>query len=277
MGSYMSSETATTTAETRTLTEEDLERACIVHPHPEGLVLDNEGVEGLEKDDVEGCDGAFLVEELFSEAECAMIVEAGETIGFTVAPVSTSRGPELHPEIRTNMRVMFEGSPEFMGAIADRVRDILPRTVRANPPRIGEEGEWVLVTDREAMLNERIRIYRYLDGEVFCPHFDGCFPRTRTNISLLTLIVYLSDGFEGGETTFFPEGRVSFVSPTGTKDPIAIRPVTGRALLFPHGPAKQSPFHEGTPHTTPGVYKYAFRTDVMYEWVGSSEELRERD
>ena len=260
-----------TQTEARTLTKEDLERACIVHPHPEGLVLDNEGVEGLEKDDVERCDGAFLVEGLFSPAECDMIVEAGETIGFTVAPVSTSSGPELLPEVRTNMRVMFEGSSEFMAAIADRIHDIVPQSVEASPPRIGDEGEWVLVANGEAMLNERIRIYRYLDGEVFRPHFDGCFPRTRTNISLLTLIVYLSDGFEGGETTFFPEGRVSFVSPPGLEDPIAIRPVKGRALLFPHGPAKQSPFHEGTPHTTPGVYKYAFRSDVMYEWVPSQQ------
>lgn len=45
----------------------------------------------------------------------------------------------------------------------------------------------------------------YLDdpGEVFNKHYDGAFPRTSKDTSILTFILYLSDKFEQGHTIFY--------------------------------------------------------------------------
>ena len=58
-------------------------------------------------------------------------------------------------------------------------------------------------------------------------------------------MVYLNEGFEGGETLFFVEPEV------------VIRPQTGAALIFQH-----PIIHEGS-EVTAGV-KYVVRTDLMY-------------
>ncbi|KNC51388.1 2OG-Fe(II) oxygenase family Oxidoreductase [Thecamonas trahens ATCC 50062] len=178
------------------------------------------------------------------------------------------------PDVRTNMRLMFEASDEFLAAIAQRIFALLPETVDARPPP-GESktsGSWRLMPAGEAMLNNRIRLYRYARDEVFLPHFDGAYPRSARQVSMLTFLIYLGGGLEGGETTFYPEGRTSFASEPGEVEPIKVAPAAGRALFFEHGPCYASPFHEGTPHTTDGVYKYVFRSDVMYEWEATHSE-----
>ena len=59
--------------------------------------------------------------------------------------------------------------------------------------------------------NERLRCYRYQPGQRFAPHFDGCFRRDESEESFLTYIIYLNEGFEGGETEFPELGRTIIV------------------------------------------------------------------
>ena len=68
------------------------------------------------------------------------------------------------------------------------------------------------------------------------------YQRSDDEFSQFTLMVYLNDDLQGGETTF-------------TR--LSIKPETGTALLFFHQIE-----HAGAPVTT-GV-KYVLRTDVMY-------------
>ena len=71
--------------------------------------------------------------------------------------------------------------------------------------------------------------------------------------SRLTLLAYLSDGFEGGATTFF--GAVP--GKPGEVRAVAVEPREGAALCFPHGDAEDSPVHEGArcsrARTAPGT------------------------
>jgi len=85
-------------------------------------------------------------------------------------------------------------------------------------PYFTERGgaEW-----RPVGVVERLRFYRYEKGECYPEHMDGSYRRTVATTttssskqqtvsysqqqSFLTLLVYLNDGFEGGETEFFPE------------------------------------------------------------------------
>ena len=98
-------------------------------------------------------------------------------------------------------------------------------------------------------LNERFRFYRYERGERFSWHLDGAYVRSRTERSQLTLMVYLSEGFEGGDTRF---AETWF----STDRYLAVRPRAGMALFFPH-----RLLHTGA-EVTQGM-KYVMRTDIM--------------
>ena len=98
-------------------------------------------------------------------------------------------------------------------------------------------------------LNERLRFLRYDNGEYFKPHRDGSFLRAdNSEMSLITIQLYLNEGFEGGETTFF--------GPNNEKVPIV--PKTGMVLVFEH-----LLLHEGS--LLKSGRKYSMRTDVMYK------------
>ena len=94
-------------------------------------------------------------------------------------------------------------------------------------------------------LNERFRYYKYLTGQYFKWHRDGPFRRSPTEQSHLTVLIYLNDDCQGGETEF--EGL----------EEDKIKPEPGRMLVFTHPLV-----HQGNPVLW-GV-KYVLRTDVMY-------------
>jgi hypothetical protein len=91
-------------------------------------------------------------------------------------------------------------------------------------------------------LNERLRYYRYTPGQRFAWHYDGAFGRDNGELSLLTFMIYLNDGYEGGATQF---------------ESLAVVGRQGSALLFEH-----ELLHEGG-EVTAGI-KYVLRSDVMY-------------
>src|SRR6266436_493544 len=102
-------------------------------------------------------------------------------------------------------------------------------------------------SSRQALgLNERLRFYRYGPDQQFAAHVDGSFVRANGERSLLTFMVYLNDGFEGGETKF-----------TET----TIQPRKAMALIFRH-----ELLHEGAAVTS--GRKYVLRSDVMFGAVG---------
>jgi len=76
--------------------------------------------------------------------------------------------------------------------------------------------------------------------------------------SLLTLLIYLNGGLDGGQTRFWVPAEdledFSYCS---------IRPVLGNALLFFHGCHPLSPIHEGC--SLAAGTKYVLRGDVLYE------------
>ena len=96
-------------------------------------------------------------------------------------------------------------------------------------------------------LNERWRIYRYRPGQRFAGHVDGSFRRENGEKSLLTLLLYLNEEFEGGETTF---------------DELVVTPARGMALVFRH-----DLFHAG--ESLRSGTKYVLRSDVMFGPVGT--------
>lgn len=166
---------------------------------------------------------------VLSAAECRALIERIEAAGPTFAPVTTSRGFVMRPEIRNNSRVMFD-DVELATLLYQRVSPHLPERL---------EGDW-----RLCGANERLRCYRYAPGEFFKPHFDGAFHRHGDERSLLTFMVYLNEVDEGGHTDLLDLG-------------LSVKPREGSALLFNH-----HLLHQGA--TVTRGLKYAVRSDVMY-------------
>ena len=128
-------------------------------------------------------------------------------------------------DIRNNTRVMFDDFA-LAGLLWARIE-----------ARIAPRPGFVPVG-----LNERIRFYRYDPGQAFRWHFDGAFVRSAEEQSFLTFMVYLNEGFGGGEIELEDE---------------AVRPRTGLGVVFDHGLR-----HQGAAVTH--GRKYVLRSDVMF-------------
>ncbi|MCB9638363.1 MAG: 2OG-Fe(II) oxygenase [Myxococcales bacterium] len=171
----------------------------------------------------------FTLPDVLSSEECNTWIQRIRDAAPAPAPISTYKGPVMNSRVRNNNRVMFNDL-ESAQDIFLRIKDRVPQEMKGH----------LLVG-----ANELLRCYEYTVGQYFAPHADGCFARDDDERSFYTYLIYLNDGFEGGETTFFTEPEV------------VIQPKQGMALFFQH-----PIYHEGCA-VTKGV-KYALRSDLMY-------------
>ncbi len=179
---------------------------------------------------MEIADGIFTVPGLLTPDECQEYIAFTEAKGYEAAPITTVSGFVMRPDIRNNTRVIVDDT-ERAEDLWRRARDHIPGILRG----------------RQAVgLNERFRFYRYDPGERFAPHRDGAYHRENGEKSLLTFMVYLSEGFTGGDTVF-PDA--------------AVTPRLGMALIFEH-----QILHEGA--AVISGRKYVLRSDVMYGRFG---------
>ncbi|WP_165672757.1 prolyl hydroxylase family protein [Metapseudomonas otitidis] len=184
----------------------------------------------MEKTDLGGM--RFLIHGFLSPDECQSHIHASEALGYEEAAIQTRDGGQaMNKAIRNNDRILFD-DPALAQRLLERVRPWLPDCL---------DNEWQLVG-----LNERFRFYRYTPEQYFKWHRDGAFQRSPSEISQLTLLIYLNDNYQGGATQL--------------RDEADIRPEAGMALVFPH-----RVMHQGSPITA-GV-KYVLRTDVMYRRI----------
>jgi predicted 2-oxoglutarate/Fe(II)-dependent dioxygenase YbiX len=175
-------------------------------------------------------EGIYIIPDLLTPEECQEYIAFTEALGYGAAPITTAGGFEMRPDIRNNTRVIVDDVARA---------DALWRRARGEIPGF--------LGGRQAIgLNERFRFYRYDPGERFALHRDGAYRRDNGETSLLTFLVYLNEGFAGGETIVQSH---------------PITPKRGMALIFEH-----QLFHEGAAVTA--GRKYVLRSDVMYGRVG---------
>ncbi len=182
----------------------------------------------------EAIDGGrvFVIRDFLTPDECDEFIADTEKAGYADAPITTPGGFVMRKDIRDNTRVMRD-DPDLAAILLARASAFLPEQI----------GIWGL-----SGLNERFRFYRYENGQTFRRHFDGSFDRNRSEASFLTFMVYLNDGFEGGDTVFYyNDGR----------ERARVVPTRGMALVFEH-----QQLHEGAP--VESGRKYVLRSDVMY-------------
>lgn len=169
----------------------------------------------------------FVIDNFLTQEECDALIARGESLGFEAATL----GDAVYTEVRNNSRVIFDDA-ELAASLWQKALPHLPAQI----------DDWF-----PAGFNERFRFYRYGPGELFKPHYDGCFRRNDNEVSLLTFMVYLNAAAKGGETRFFKDREIW----------LSVATEPGKALVFEH-----LQLHEGAP-VEEGC-KYVLRTDVVY-------------
>ena len=157
-------------------------------------------------------------------------------------------------------------------------------------------------------INPRFRIFKYDDKSVYRRHLDGAWPcgmldeqtnefvvdanalldgnntnnKENQRTTRLTFLIYLTDTFRGGETTFYSVDDDDHTNEEEQKKKVivgnAVAPRVGAVLCFPHGNAKNSPVHEGSrlfssskndddgdSSSSSSSCKFVARTDVVFE------------
>jgi len=169
----------------------------------------------------------FTIDSFLNEHECAYLIEHAENVGFQAADVDTGKGRAHLTHIRNNERVDWESQKLALEWWNRLPTDQLP----------------ILEGMRACLLSPYFRFYKYTPGQRFNMHKDG---RQELNgaTTMLTLLVYLNEGYEGGSTKF-------------RQDDIEIKAVTGQALIFEH-----QLWHQGV--KLEAGTKYVLRTDIGF-------------
>jgi predicted 2-oxoglutarate/Fe(II)-dependent dioxygenase YbiX len=186
------------------------------------------------KQSIEG-ETIFVLPNFLSADECDRYIALSESAGYDEATITTRAGAVMRKDVRDNLRVIHD-DPALASLLYERAKPHLP-------------DRWMIWQVHG--FNERLRFYRYDRTQKFDLHTDGCFRRSPDEESLFTFMIYLNDGYLGGETNFY-DNRC------GLKH--SIKPEKGKALVFWH-----YQLHEGAPLIE--GRKYVLRTDVMYRRV----------
>lgn len=175
-----------------------------------------------------------------------------------------------HREDARNNEYTVITDTAWANRLFQRVAPFLPPTMEWMPENAyfakGIGGsEWSI-----AGCVDRLRFYKYGKDEEYPEHMDGSYSRTVTihnepsqtfkQHSFLTLLIYLNDDFQGGETKFFPDKQhCRFLRDIEDKQAVhTIQPKQGMALINIH-----NILHEGS-RVQSGT-KYVLRTDILFQ------------
>ena len=191
-------------------------------------------------------DYVFTVDGFLTPQQCEHYIRISEDLGYEEALVNTPQGQLRLENVRNNERVLLHNE-EIAQRLWKRAEMFAPHEC---------EGRLAIG------LNELFRFYRYDPGQQFNWHQDGSYVRDNGEESFWTLMIYLNDDFEGGETSF--EDSYS----EEAFDPFQVVPRQGTALFFEH-----LTHHQGEPVAE--GRKYVLRTDVMYASEDDEEDRYE--
>ncbi len=214
----------------------------------------------VERVEVEGVPGTFQLLNVLSRDECRRFIELTESLGYLPdAAVSLPRS------VRHNHNTTWVVDEQTDGIIWRRCQDLAT----------DDRG---LFGGKQAVgLNARFRFYRYERGDFFKPHTDGAWPGSRAverrlipnaypdRFSQMSVLLFLSDDFEGGHTLFLVN-KFDSTRPARRQDEaewVRVRTPVGGALCFPHGLHPLHGLHRSE-EIISGV-KYIIRTDLLFE------------
>ncbi|MCF6441823.1 2OG-Fe(II) oxygenase [Pseudoalteromonas luteoviolacea] len=170
----------------------------------------------------------FTVHAFLSERECRELIVQSELSGYRNADVQVGVSRSYLSNIRNNHRVNW-----ISESLAEQLWKKLSHMTMPNI-----EGK------RAIGLSPHFRFYRYTPGQKFNMHKDGR-QSVSGGVTMMTLLVYLNDDYEGGCTQF-------------RQSNLEVHAAIGKSLIFEH-----HLWHKGNEVLT-GV-KYVLRTDIVYQ------------
>lgn len=131
----------------------------------------------------------FRISELLTDAECAYLIDAA--------------GPLFEPARTYNEQT----GQDFLNAIRTSDTAAFP-WIAENPAIHAINRRIAAVSGTDVSQGEPLQILRYGQGQEYKPHIDA-IPGLE-NQRIMTMLIYLNDDFDGGETVFTQAGvRVS--------------------------------------------------------------------
>jgi hypothetical protein len=218
-------------------------------------------------------DQIFTLDGVISTAKCNSIIDRANSKGWNnSSPSGGGHGRTGKEDPRTNKFFVFHDT-EISDSLFDNVKSSLPsdlsflgQNVYFNSVTKG--AEWT-----PKFVYDKMRVYKYDVGDSFPEHIDYKVKRTvfrdgREYIqqSFLTILVYLNEDFEGGETGYWPDHngihcrfrRAEEKQGNKKNHQVVITPKTGLMVV-----QDQNILHEGLPPIK-GT-KYILRTDIIHE------------
>lgn len=186
----------------------------------------------------------WMVDAVLTREECARLIAEYEPGTWFPATINAAGGRVVETHVRSSSTAIVKDA-ELAKDLYARIYPHLPSTMEDKLGRVPRHVQ-------PAGLYLPLRIYRYEPGQHFGLHHDQSYQHVDGRRSLLTFMVYLNEGFEGGTTTF-PEQKQVVV------------PRTGMALLFQH-----MLLHSGE-RVVSGT-KYVLRSDILFGPLDEVEE-----
>ena len=188
---------------------------------------------------------AFTIENFLSEKECNEILTLIKFKKFQKATIGDNK-KSVESDTRNNSRTYIEDL-NFSKNLWKKFKtiDIIPKTMT--------NGVFKL-----SGLYKHTLFYKYNEGEYFKEHFDGD-RKDLNKKSFFTVLIYLNEDFEGGETTFIHHKRI--MKKNKLKEELVLTPIKpkkGQLLVFRH-----NILHEGS--ILKSGEKIVLRSDIMYE------------
>lgn len=182
-----------------------------------------------------------IIEKILSPDRCQQLIDLSETKGYEEADISYPTGAKINKQYRDNSRCLYED--EVLRSELESLMELfIPKTL----PFIKEGG--IVEHLPFIKLSGKFRFYKYVPGQKFKKHRDSSILE-EGGVSLYTVLIYLNDAEEGGET-----GVYDYTLP----DKLLVKAETGKILIFNHTVA-----HTGE-ELIKGV-KYVLRTDFIYQ------------
>jgi len=225
------------------------------------------------------------IPKLLNVDECTTLINECEAKGFQPSPLSGGGHGRTGREGARTSQFLVRDDADFANKLWKRVKNYVPDNLRGikpvpymnltNPETRGDEYTPVAV-------NEHLRFYKYDPGQYILKHDDYRMSRYRYDrendqyyqqMTFFTLLVYLNQDFEGGQTCFWtkystPEqegpSHCRFIREIEFAEAdLKVSPATGNGLLQDHMVQ-----HEGEPPKARGGLsgiKYILRTDILHE------------
>lgn len=207
-------------------------------------------------EEIKNIPGAWIIHDLISRSEAENFiskVEFNEEIDTTLR---VRADDDYQASIKRISRRFKHDLPQLAEQIFDRLQGVIPKAVTFEKED-SELGPFLTGTWDFHSVNERISFLKYGPGGVFSKHRDGIFIKNEDLRSLMTVLVYLNDSYEGGRTKCYNDEETCECQ---------IEPIVGDAFLM-----VQRVLHEGG--TVISGFKYAARFDLMfYKRTEKSEE-----